>query len=64
VSLFLGKNTSNPARVIKTKTPENRQELIDLKNNTTKKTISELFPKKPNYKDGKNFINIGGKFTK
>jgi glycosyltransferase involved in cell wall biosynthesis len=60
----LFKNTSNPARVIKTKTPENRQELIDLKNNTTKKTINELFPKKPNYKDGKNFINIGGKFTK
>jgi hypothetical protein len=60
----LFKNTSNPARVIKTKTTENRQELIDLKNNTTKKTISELFPKKPNYKDGKNFINIGGKFTK
>jgi len=60
----LFKNTSNPARIIKTKTTENRQELIDLKNNTTKKTISELFPKKPNYKDGKNFINIGGKFAK
>ena len=58
----LFKNTSNPARIIKTNKPQNRQELIDLKNNTTKKTINELFPKKPNYKEGKNFINVGGKF--
>ena len=60
----LFKNTSNPARIIKTNKPQNRQELIDLKNNTTKKTMNELFPKKPNYKEGKNFINVGGKFTK
>jgi glycosyltransferase involved in cell wall biosynthesis len=60
----LFKNTSNPARIIKTNKPQNRQELIDLKNNTTKKTINELFPKKPNYKEGKNFINVGGKFIK
>lgn len=58
----LFKNTSNPARIIKTNKPQNRQELIDLKNNITKKTMNELFPKKPNYKEGKNFINVGGKF--
>jgi glycosyltransferase involved in cell wall biosynthesis len=58
---FLYKNKSEEPRVIKTNKPNNRQELIDKKNGTTKNTIKEMFNIKPNHRDGKNFINIGGK---
>jgi GR25 family glycosyltransferase involved in LPS biosynthesis len=58
---ILYKNRPEPVRTIKTNTPENRQQIIDQKNNM-KNTLNSLFPKKTNPRDGKNIINIGGKF--
>jgi len=54
-------NKPEPIRVIKTNKPQDRQELINKKNNTSN-TIKEHFPSKPNRKEGKNFINLSGKF--
>jgi hypothetical protein len=58
---ILYKNRPEPVRTIKTNTPENTQQIIDQKNNM-KNTLNNLFPKKTNPRDGKNIINIGGKF--
>jgi FkbM family methyltransferase len=60
---ILYKNRPEPVRTIKTNTPENRQQLIDQKNNM-KNTLNSLFPKKTNPKDGKNMINFGGKLNR
>lgn len=59
---FLYNNKSEQPIIIKTNKPDSRQELINKKNGTTKNTIKEMFNIKPNHRDGKNFINIGGKF--
>lgn len=56
----LVKNNPKPVQTIKPNQPNNRQELIDLKN-SFKTTLKDLFPKKQNPRDGKNFINLGGK---
>jgi glycosyltransferase involved in cell wall biosynthesis len=60
---FLYKNKTEEPRIIKTNKPNNRQELIDKKNGVTKNTIKEMFSIKPNHREGKNFINLGGKFN-
>ena len=60
---FLYNNKTEEPRIIKTNKPNNRQELIDKKNGTTKNTIKELFSVKPNHREGKNFIHLGGKFN-
>lgn len=60
---FLYKNKTEEPRIIKTNKPNNRQELIDNKNGVTKNTIKEMFSIKPNHREGKNFINLGGKFN-
>lgn len=60
---ILYKNTPEPVRKIKTNVPENRQQLIDQKNNM-KNTLNSLFPKKTNPKDGKNMVNFGGKLNR
>lgn len=60
---ILYKNRPEPVRKIKTNTPENRQQLIDQKNNM-KNTLNNLFPKKTNQRDGKNMINFGGKLNR
>lgn len=57
----LFQNKPELVRTIKTNKPQDRQELINKKNNTNN-TIKELFPSKPNRREGKNFINFGGKF--
>jgi glycosyltransferase involved in cell wall biosynthesis len=61
---FLYNNKPEPVRIIKTNKPSDRQELINKKNGTTKSTIKEMFSIKPNHREGKNFINFGGKFKK
>lgn len=61
---FLYNNKPEPVRIIKTNKPNNRQELIDKKNGTTKNTINEMFKVKPNHREGKNFINLGSKFNR
>ena len=63
LDFLFNKRTEEP-RIIKTNKPNNRQELIDKKNGTTKNTINEMFKVKPNHREGKNFINLGGKFNK
>jgi glycosyltransferase involved in cell wall biosynthesis len=49
------------ARTIKPNKPENRQELINLKNNTNKSIHKQLFNTKPERRTGINPITIGGK---
>ena len=61
---FLYRNNSEPTRIIKPNIPQDRQELINQKNNTNKNTIKKMFDIKPNHRDGKNFINLGGKINK
>jgi glycosyltransferase involved in cell wall biosynthesis len=60
---FLYKNKTEEPRIIKTNKPNNRQELIDKKNGATKNTVKEVFSVKPNHREGKNFIHLGGKFN-
>lgn len=55
---------SNPkplVRTIKSNKPDNRQELINLKNNTNKSIHKQLFNTKPERRSGINPITIGGK---
>ena len=55
---------SNPkplVRTIKPNKPDNRQELINLKNNTNKSIHKQLFNTKPERRTGINHITIGGK---
>ena len=55
---------SNPKPLVRTITPnkpDNRQELINLKNNTNKSVHKELFNTKPERRTGINPITIGGK---
>ena len=55
---------SNPkplVRTIKPNKPDNRQELINLKNNTNKSIHRQLFNTKPERRSGINQITIGGK---
>jgi glycosyltransferase involved in cell wall biosynthesis len=49
------------ARTIKPNKPDNRQELINLKNNTNKSVNKQLFSTKPERRTGINHITIGGK---
>jgi glycosyltransferase involved in cell wall biosynthesis len=49
------------ARTITPNKPDNRQELINLKNNTNKSTHKQLFNTKPERRTGINHITIGGK---
>lgn len=58
---FLQKTKVNEPRIIKTNNNEN---LANKKIGTTTNTIKELFSIKPNHREGKNFINLGGKFIK
>lgn len=58
---FLYTNPKPLVREIKPNKPENRQELINLKNNTNKSIYKELFDTKPNRRTGINPITIGGK---
>jgi glycosyltransferase involved in cell wall biosynthesis len=51
-------------RVITSNKPDNRQDLINLKNNTNKSINKELFGSKPNRRTGINPIKIGGKSNK
>ena len=48
-------------RTIKPNKPDNRQELINLKNNTNKLVNKQLFSTKPERRTGINHITIGGK---
>jgi hypothetical protein len=48
-------------RTIKPNKPDNRQELINLKNNTNKSVNKQLFSTKPERRTGINHITIGGK---
>jgi glycosyltransferase involved in cell wall biosynthesis len=48
-------------RTIKPNKPDNRQELINLKNNTNKSVNKQLFSTKPERRTGINPITIGGK---
>lgn len=48
-------------RTIKPNKPDNRQELINLKNNTNKSVHKQLFNTKPERRTGINPITIGGK---
>jgi hypothetical protein len=55
---------SNPkplVRTIKPNKPDNRQELINLKNNTNKSIQKQLFNIKPERRTGINHMTIGGK---
>ena len=55
---------SNPkplVRTIKPNKPDNRQELINLKNNTNKSIHKQLFNIKPERRTGINHMTIGGK---
>jgi hypothetical protein len=61
---FLYRNNSEPTRIIKPNIPQDRQELINQKNNTNKNTIKKMFDIKPNHREGKNFITLGGKINK
>jgi len=49
------------ARTIKPNKPDNRQELINLKNNTNKSVNKQLFSTKPERRTGINHITIGRK---
>jgi glycosyltransferase involved in cell wall biosynthesis len=49
------------ARTIKTNKPDNRHDLINLKNSTNKSVNKQLFSTKPERRTGINHITIGGK---